>query len=677
MSDQREDDARATHVFASLAFVALMIVALAACAAWFLLRRGAAAAAAEAVALRHEEAARFAADAARSSATTASRPTDPTATVARTPYAAPESAPAPALDGRLLVLDGVTGVPVPDAEVTWREPSATDDADAPPAAPPTRTDAEGLAAVPRRARLAVTARAGDRRGGETVDTRSRAEARVRIYGPPRVAIRVVDVHGRPAAGVPVSARIGYDYGQASFESRGRTKAPDGEFVPERRTAFFGAGRPTLLAGLEGPWARSGLKKNATESELRDGPLTLTLPPTAPLEVRVAGPDGAPLGASARVLLALELAAHGAPDRRKALEARTDDAGVARFSHAPAGEIFAVLVAAPAYASAVAAVGPLTPDAAATVEVRLGARMGVAGLALDADGRPLARAALEIELTAPQGVRPDAAPATTTTDADGRFRFEIDGSAAGPAARAALTVREDGAVPRAGQTPLGDVSGRGTTDLGDVVLRRRVFAGGRVIDAAGAPVPGARVVVHSSVAHATTPGAGGPGRLGEAVADAGGSFLIPWPPAAEPHEPDVVSYVLQALPPENPVDAQLMPRTPMTPGAEAWVLQLPPYGALVGRVVLPPAPPLGRLNVRARSTADLGASSLGGPRTYSVPLDRAGRFRFGGLPPGEYDVMFELEGRRDLVGAVDRVFVRAGATEPDPRLDGVLLTGLDG
>lgn len=669
MSSRQDDGLKA-----ALAFGALVV----ACAAWLLLRSGAAAAAAEAAAMRHEEAARFAADAARSSATAASRPTDPTPTVARTPYAAPESAPAPALDGRLLVLDGDTGVPVPDAEVTWREPSALDDgdADAAPSVATTRADADGLAAVPRRARLAVTARAGERRGGDTVDTRSRDEARVRIFGPPRVAVRVVDAHGRPAADVPVSATIGYDSRrEASFEVRGRTKAPDGEFAPERRSAFFGARGLTLRAQIDGPWDAPSERRTANEAALRAGPLVLTLPPTAPLEVRVTGPDGAPLGSEARVVLGRSIEVHGVPERRKTTEARADRDGVARLPHAPTGYAFAVLVSAPSYASAVATVGPLSPDAAATVEVRLGARATVAGRALDAEGRPLAFAALEVELTAPRGVRPASAPPTTTTDADGRFRFEVDGPAGGPAARVALTARDDGPVPRAGQTPLGDVAGRAATDLGDVVLRRRVFAGGRVVDADGAPVPGARVAIHRSAAISTTPGAGGPGRLSDVVADANGEFLIPWPPAADPHGGAAVSYELQALPPLFSTDATLLPRTAIVPGAAGLELRLPPLGALVGRVALPPAPPLGRLSVRARSTADIGASSLGGPRVYSVHLDRAGRFRFDGLPPGEYDVTFALEGRRDLEGGVDRVFVRAGATESDPRLDGVVLPGL--
>lgn len=618
------------------------------------------------------------------------RPSSPPGAVASASFA-PEAAD---VDGvRLLVLDADSGEPVPGAEVAWSH-RATDRArlglpsrpeDSPRShfdvrAVSARADDSGVAIVPRRQNLAVAARRDDLTGETALRWNETDEARISIRKEYAFAARVEDATGAPAVGVPVRfsrrrASVEVDRTALTRAGDGVAAAPlseyDGLLLDERRV------------GVDDPWVADQV--STTFEELRKGPILLRLPPSAPLAIRVVGPDGRPLSERAEVLLGRsdEVDEPGTVSRLVGgpLSATTDAESVARFAYAPAGPPLAARVAAPSYDSVVAALGTLAEGVEGpAIEVRMGAARAVyVGRAVEHDDKPLAGARFALEIASLHGFRRDAYPAEVVADGAGRFSFSLDRSARTGFAHVALTMIDDGPIPRAGSVRTLPPAADAATDLGDVVCAREAFAEGRVVDRAGRPVAGMRVVLRGPIdPDAYREGTCGRGttilRVGGAVTAEDGSFALPWPTAARMYEAGVEDFVLHALPPFADEVGDVA-RAQVRPPALGLTLKVAPFATLEGRLQLPPQAPLGKLLLDVAARSEIDGHPLANRRTYERRIDSRGRFVLGGLGPGSCDVRVLLAGSDRPLAEILDVALRDGETTNDPRLQGVELTGL--
>lgn len=157
--------------------------------------------------------------------------------------------------------------------------------------------------------------------------------------------------------------------------------------------------------------------------------------------------------------------------------------------------------------------------------------------------------------------------------------------------------------------------------------------GRVIDPAGEPLSGARVL--------SDPASDEPSA--EAVTDEDGRFVL--------HDLTPGSHRVEARHPGfAPVWASGVPT-----GADALVLQLSPGAAIVGTIVAEDGTTVaGATVVALRHTGRLTRVSQG----QAVVFDAAGEYRLDGLPPGTYDVVGGAAGHA-LVRVLD---VELGASE---------------
>jgi hypothetical protein len=219
----------------------------------------------------------------------------------------------------------------------------------------------------------------------------------------RVAVRALDEHGRPLPGAEVTVR---------YDARASAPLPEPQALEPILVEHRGRGSIALPAGraatvlVEAP-GREPVAVDVPEGRAHE-PLAVTLPPAAPLEVRVVGADGAPLP---RATVKAFATSGGVGVLR---EARTDAEGRARVDGLPPPpfEVFAV---APGHAWAVLPVSA----AGGPVEVRL-ARGGPLRLVVeDPLGLPLAGARVWADPSSPgpaDVLPPDASP--WRTDARG-------------------------------------------------------------------------------------------------------------------------------------------------------------------------------------------------------------------------------------------------------------------
>jgi len=351
----------------------------------------------------------------------------------------------------------------------------------------------------------------DRVGIASFEAEDGATVELRLVASRALRFRTVDEHGAPLPGVPVGLCIGPG---APPEFAATTEGPDalGEFA--HFEAYFGelfeSGMPMRLA-LPFPTPEP-VEVPVDDAALADV-VTLVVPPTGRLAIDVRDELGRPLDGE-RVRLQAIPAGVGFPLATRSMT--TADAlsvdGVAEFPRVGLGlAIGATLEPAvgpgrTGRARAETSIdGPTEPGELVRATLAYAGDAAVlVGRLVDVDGTPLEPGSVRIDLTvrdASFGEEINAGMAEARIDADGRFRAAPDEMTAvrspvearGPG-RVLLRVPATGGEDTlAGSVPLTFPLPRGLTDVGDVVVALPPAAfQGRVVDADGAPIEGARV-----------------------------------------------------------------------------------------------------------------------------------------------------------------------------------------
>ena len=330
---------------------------------------------------------------------------------------------------------------------------------------------------------------------------------LRLPQPGAVAVRVVDPDGAPVVGARLHFRRTDAAGAAApwIRESQRTDAlgrfvgedwPAGPWQVEVRPPFgkHPAVEAEIPAGVESiEVVLDPGRRLAGSGAPAAAPAEASPPPDEPaptgrasLTVQVVGPDGAPAPG-----VSLELSARlpgGAFERQ---DARSTAGGVARFElPAPAHVDF--LRALPTADAIPAKLRPnlvLLPGEEAQVELRQPEPTAITGRLVDGDGQPAA--GVEVHAWAATPLLPESwfrerePDRRARSDADGRFRIErLSGgitlmTAPGPRRLAGLVH----VLPSAGAVALADLELRPVRELR-----------GRVLDADGAPLPGAELNV---------------------------------------------------------------------------------------------------------------------------------------------------------------------------------------
>ncbi|MEO8430066.1 MAG: carboxypeptidase regulatory-like domain-containing protein [Acidobacteriota bacterium] len=258
---------------------------------------------------------------------------------------------------------------------------------------------------------------------------------------------------------------------------------------------------------------------------------------------------------------------------------------------------------------------------------------VSGRLLDASGKPVAGAPVRWTgyrdddralLDATNGAEP-AVLGETATGADGRFRISIQG----PAAAISLRIAPPGSPTiRLG----GPFDGADDVALDDLRAGTAAPLSGRVVDAAGKGIAGAKVRVIAADPFSDDDAQS----VGEGRSGADGAFSIPEAPAGE----RVVETRASGLVPAREVQSEARPDTRI-------VLQ---RGGTIHGVVLDPGgkPAAGALVV----AEDLAAET-----------DAAGTYRLAGIPPGVRAV--EALWKEDFAARRDALRIRRGEETDAP------------
>jgi len=513
--------------------------------------------------------------------------------------------------------------------------------------------------------------------------------------PEAIRVRVVDAAGRPAAGVPVllTARRAADAASEHVLGRVATAGADAEARFPRPTELLeraGAHGASvrLVASCDLPLA-DGPRVELEPAALGPEPVVLALPPTGSVvaAVRPAEPD-----APVRVRLGWRVAGGDAPGWSRAHVAHVDTrAGDARFERVGLGLDLELVAHAVDHATRTATARVTGPRGAGE-EVRVELELGppwpvVTGRALDGAGAPIAGASLRASLrlsTDPEG-REHATQSLGRigTDADGRFRVTIRaplppggsrvlwlergegrtaarpsgddasgsidlGYALEPPADASWASGASGAFGAAGT----DGTEGAAVDVGDVVLALEpVLVGGRVEDPSGRPLADAWIAVRARA----TPG--GPWTVlqpSRRIVDASGRFEV------RGRERPVELWV------DASRDGLRAARVVgVSAGRDDLVLALGEAGRVEGRVVHDPDIPVDALHVELTGAC--------GPRDKNL-AEGMGSFAFGSLAPGEAELHVRTQETDWPVAHVPGLWVRAGETLDDPRLDPIDVRG---
>lgn len=268
---------------------------------------------------------------------------------------------------------------------------------------------------------------------------------------------------------------------------------------------------------------------------------------------------------------------------------------------------------------------------------------IAGRVVDLDGKPLA--AVEVKATERNmfAWRSDDGVAATT-GADGRFVLRD----LAPGTRLDLVLTAPGFVL---ETVSGVVAPPEQPLL--VELTRAATVAGRVVDGFGAGIARARVVV-KSVATDLPRLTGGP-TSASATAGEDGRFVV------EGATPGTMELVAGAddFQTSEPLVLEL------TSGErrEGLRLVLARGGSLVGRVTGPGGEPVADATILATPTAQAGSPFQAAPR-HHAQSDHEGRYRIGGLPPGEVQVRAQ---HPEYAGPVREATIGAGEARLDLEL----------
>jgi protocatechuate 3,4-dioxygenase beta subunit len=340
-----------------------------------------------------------------------------------------------------------------------------------------------------------------------------------------------------------------------------------------------------------------------------GPVDLRLFAAARLRIRVvSAADSRPI-AGARVQVR-STSMPGDPDVRTG---DTDADGVLEM-RALAPGTWAVGAAAPGFRTEDQ---PLPPQAGLdwSIELRLLPGAPVHGRVSDATGAPVAGAVVrafpaEIELL--QVARPEPGRLAVVTDQAGAFTVPAleTGAHSLVATHPAYLPGTSVALELDGRTPKHGV---------EIRLERGASVAGRVVDAAGVPVPGA--VVRTNAVDPVTPGAGSV----HALTGTGGEFLLAGLPEAEV---DLVAATASASSDEHRVD---LSATPVVEGVELALVFTDTIEGVVTDAEGAPIP-----DAQVVCVGEM-RGAIGTRPILPETSDAAGRFACRGLAPGEYEL----------------------------------------
>ncbi|TAJ17591.1 MAG: hypothetical protein EPO68_09290 [Planctomycetota bacterium] len=302
-----------------------------------------------------------------------------------------------------------------------------------------------------------------------------------------------------------------------------------------------------------------------------------------------------------------------------------------------------------------------------VPVQLSPTMPIlTGRVVRPDGAPYAQRTLDAQLRGALIGPRDQLCGRPQTDPNGGFRFELQGSpsATGDVALALLSTEPREHARHEARAQLRLPLANGLVDLGTLVLQPpAVLLAGRVVDARGAPVEGARFELYEPVhlGGSTEPSWWNAIAFADDVrSDANGEFTIHGSSAA-------TKLAVRAS-----ASALASPSLEFAPGALGVELALRALGGLRGRVLLDPPSLASACAVRILrdGVADAGYEQ----REVARELDADGGFAFDGLEPGIWEARVTRRDDREPLAAVEDLRVEAGAVLEDARLNPLDLGG---
>ncbi len=481
------------------------------------------------------------------------------------------------------------------------------------------TDARGFLAIAHaRDNLKVWALAADGASGLFEIDLSPGVASVRLEPAERRRGRVVEEgSGEPIAGALVLPPYSRD---------GRSDAR-GQFSID--VPVIGAGKTwnATAAGYGGVWKRF-------EGEMPES-LDFQLARAAVLRGSVIGVEGRPVpGGDVRAdpLARADYQIVGQfPQPPGEARARTDgDGRFAIYGLAP-GASYEVVAEREGYApgrAEIYALGPASP----ALRLVLGRGLRASGRVIGDDERPVAGAVVRL-LRSPPGKRAKTYRGESfrrdrresripPTDAEGRFTaVDLD------AGRYDLEVKADGyavaKIPGVEVLPVADDGGE--TDLGTFVLERGVTIAGRVVDADGHGVAGAKVSSRAVEEHVSRY---------EMETRADGSFVLVDLRAGEER---VVEVDLEGFAP-----SAVLAVARREDETEPLRIVLQPPGTISGRVVDGDGKPLAGASIWALPAE---SSLLRYRAAKVVETDAGGRFEVGGIPTGAVNLRVWAEGHQ--------------------------------
>lgn len=534
-----------------------------------------------------------------------------------------------------------------------------------------RADDEGLLRFPWSAggEVLVLARAGALAGGGRVGEPSPLAPRGRVALHPDwdLELEVTRADGSPAAEVPIRCGLleggGVDYGL-------RVTGRDGHAVLRHAGLAFALSRAEgLELRVEVPLPEP-LVRRVERRSVPPEPVRFRLPAGGSVDVDVLDLEGRLVQEPCEVKLGLVWPGEPrelSPFRhasRTYLE-RTTETGRASFAFVALGAELELLVQREEGSAEVREYlpGPRLAGEHLTHAVVLGSQHPLLEFrVLDPAGAPLVEAPLELELLAASVNLSENETPKATTDAEGRFRLELAHVYREGDLVHLLVHAREGAL--AGERDLSRPFERGLVPMGNLVLHPapRLLAG-RVLDAAGVPVEGARVRFETPVSE-------------------------------DPRDPDSPVWYWTALGPERVTDAQgafelralsLARRVRASAshgtarsapletdaGAVGVELVLLGTGALAGRVWLDPGVPAELLEVRAFDRPASGEEGEGWLQAQSLRAD--GEFLLEDLLSVPHRIELAIRSQKALLSFPD-VLVEAGRARRDPRLDPLDLRG---
>jgi len=357
-----------------------------------------------------------------------------------------------------------------------------------------QSDERGLVRLPTpRARIVALARLGERFGLGWFDAEAPRPWTLELFASGDWVVRVRDVRGEPIAGLPMEWTGGLS-ARRTTDEQGIARLRNARWVLARADGDHFAVKPYAVL-RETPIVRwKGRMAPPTPTEF-------TLPELGKVEVLLRDPDGAPW-----------VQQSGASEDVSLREARTNaadtetDVGFVRLGpdepyriHAQIGlelEAAATAFAVAEQARAVGA-GPIRPHESVQIELVLGTSFPIARMRVfGPEGDALRDAVIHVGWNIHhRGGHERAWDRPRTTSLDAELLLPLKRYPSGASAAVLLSLPERPGCRARVELPR--EVGVGWLDLGDVRLTQApLIAAGRVVDARGLPVAGARVSVMS-------------------------------------------------------------------------------------------------------------------------------------------------------------------------------------